>query len=1078
MKKKSTSQSGFFNVRNLIAALFCFTGVMMGLLAMGAFSSAFAQTKGARNTQSVRKQDTPGSQSPDVVRMVGPVRLDQDLRTLPYVAPKPEFEERILTRYPHGTTQPGYVQSLVKNIFRPAPTMPPPLLTFEGGSAADSCGCAPPDSNGDVGPNHYIEAINVKFRIYDKSGNPLIPPTTYNSLFAPLTGTPCSGNNDGDPFVFYDHVADRWVLSDFAFTSFGGSPSYQCIAVSQTADPVAGGWFLYALQVDPTNADDYPKFGMWNNPQPGGAYHYTANLWANTTTFTGVKVIALDRGSMLSGGPANAIGFTISPGGLGDSYSLVAATFRTGTAPPAGEDEFLLAVDSPASNPTTLTQVKGWLFHVDFVNPANSTLGIGVNHTPNSLITVNPFVEAWTNSAGFSIVPQQGTSNHLDSLGDKLMTPVVYQNRSGTESLWAAQTTILNFPNGPTVIRWYQFNVTGGNFPASAAQQQDWSNANDGLWRFMPSIAVDQNGNMAIGYSTSSSTLFPGVRYAGRLAADPPNDLGQGEAHMFDGTGSETSPTRWGDYSMTTVDPADGISFWHVNEYELTSGSFNWHTRIGKFQFPVSCTPSWSAGPNLPTTLIRAVGVYFPADGNFYTVGGRTDDSAGSDFQHVLRYSPTSNTWTQMGVTLPDNFMNNMACGVLTVSGTPQIYCVGGNFATGTTATARVFSYNPATDTATTLTGDDWPGAMDTILPGGFAVTGNKLYVLGGFNINVASTNQIWSFDPTAGVGSKWVLAPVTTPEGIMYAPTCAIAGTIYVGGASDYSGGTVVDTTNSFSFNPATNTIGSIAPIPRATGETRALTFNGNMYVIGGGRVGPNPSNEVDVYNPATNTWATAPSFTNARRNFPTDTDGMNHIWLAGGYEPSTPAADMEIFQCSAAVTVTGAVSRKTHGAAGTFDIAMPLTGPSGVECRTTGGTNDYTLVVTFSTNVTVTGSPQAQVTSGTGCVGTAGACSGTVSVSGAVVTVPLTNIANAQVINVRINGVNGTTNFDIPMGFLIGDVTADRTVNAADIAQTKQRLGQAVNGTNFRSDVNANGGFKDTDVAIIKMNSGTFIP
>src|SRR5205823_10549743 len=233
-----------------------------------------------------------------------------------------------------------------------------------------------------------------------------------------------------------------------------------------------------------------------------------------------------------------------------------------------------------------------------------------------------------------------------------------------------------------------------------------------------------------------------------------------------------------------------------------------------------------------------------------YTVGGRTADTAGSDFQHVLRYSPTSNTWTQMGVTLPDNQMNNMACGVLAVSGSPLIYCVGGSAAGQTTATARVFFYNPVTDTATTLTaGDNWPGdSAGTILPGGFAVTGNKLYILGGFNINVASTNQIWSFDPTAAVGSKWMQAPVNTPEGIMYAPTTA-NGTIFVGGASDFSGGAVIDATNSFKFDPATNTIGTITPIPRATGETRVLTLNGEMLVMGGGRVAPNPSNEVDVY-------------------------------------------------------------------------------------------------------------------------------------------------------------------------------------------------------------------------------------
>jgi TolB protein len=177
-----------------------------------------------------------------------------------------------------------------------------------------------------------------------------------------------------------------------------------------------------------------------------------------------------------------------------------------------------------------------------------------------------------------------------------------------------------------------------------------------------------------------------------------------------------------------------------------------------------------------------------------------------------------------------------------------------------------------------------------------------------------------------------------------------------------------------------------------------------------------------------------------------------------------------------------TGAVSRKTHGAAGTFDVIMPLAGTSGVECRTSGGTNDYTLVVTFSGNATITGSPQAQVTSGTGCVGTGGACSGNVSVSGAVVTAPLTNIANAQVINVRINGVHiadaPPADVNVAMGFLIGDTNANRTVNAADIAQTKGRLGQAVDGTNFRSDINVNGAINAADVAIIKGHSGTSIP
>jgi len=599
MKKKSTSKSAFFIVRVLIASVFCLAGVFVALLGMGAFSNLFAQTKGTKQTGVAARQDAPGTQTPNVVHMIGPVVMNTDLRNLPYVPQTGEIEGPRLTRHPFplsggpdrsGTSAFPQVQSLLEKILTPTPNMPPPLLTFAGTDRVGSgCNCRPPDTNGDVGPNHYIQTVNTGFRVFDKSGTPLTPFTTYNSFFAPLVGTPCQNQNDGDPFAFYDQVADRWVVSDFAFPGFPGpGPFYECIGVSETPDPVAGGWFYYSVRYNPLNAlNDYPKMALWNNPQPGGAYFLTQNLFnGGSQAFEGVSVFALDRGSMLTGGSANAISFVIPPGdpGLGDSYSLVAANFRTGTAPPAGRDEMLLDVDSPSSGGVTLTHVKAWKFHVDFVTPGNSTLGVGPNHAPNALITVNGFVDAFTNTTS-NLVPQPGGQPPLDTLGDKIMTPVVYQNRSGTESLWADQTIILNYPNGPTAVRWYQFDVTGGNFPATPAQQEDWANGNDGLFRWMPSIAVDQNGNMAIGYSTSSSTIFPNIRYAGRFATDPLNDLSQGEAIMTNGTGSQTSASgRWGDYSMTTLD-TDGTTFWHTNEYYITTGSA-WSTEVGKFTFP------------------------------------------------------------------------------------------------------------------------------------------------------------------------------------------------------------------------------------------------------------------------------------------------------------------------------------------------------------------------------------------------------------------------------------------------------------------------------------------------------------
>ena len=200
--------------------------------------------------------------------------------------------------------------------------------------------------------------------------------------------------------------------------------------------------------------------------------------------------------------------------------------------------------------------------------------------------------------------------------------------------------------------------------------------------------------------------------------------------------------------------------------------------------------------------------------------------------------------------------------------------------------------------------------------------------------------------------------------------------------------------------------------------------------------------------------------------------------------HNPVTSSCDDErVTVTPAAVQLISAVSRKTHTGAGNFDTPLPLTGTPGIECRTGGATNDYTMVVTFSGNVTVTGSPQAQVTSGTGCVGTSGGCTGNVNVNGNTVTVPLTNIANAQTINVVINGVNNAayvpaTDFTIPMSILIGDTNGNGTVNAADVAQTKGRLGQTVGPSNFRSDVSTNGSINAADTALIKGHLGTGLP
>jgi hypothetical protein len=306
---------------------------------------------------------------------------------------------------------------------------------------------------------------------------------------------------------------------------------------------------------------------------------------------------------------------------------------------------------------------------------------------------------------------------------------------------------------------------------------------------------------------------------------------------------------------------------------------------------PTPC--AWSFGPPLPAVgCARAVGNFFPANGRFYVMGGRSSDVAGSDFTNPFEYYPVTNTWATRAAVYPDANVNNMACGVLTVSGIPQIYCVGGSAGGGTTATARVFGYNPATDTITTLPpADDWPGspggASATILPGGFAVLGNKLYIIGGYQIAQGVIAQTWRFDPTAAVGSRWVQVQ-NYPLARGYVPAAALGGFIYTAGGSTFDAATLADSADAFKYDPVNNTWSAIPNIPRATGETRAVAMGNKMYVLGGGRTAPNPSNEVDIYDPGTNTWSIGNHFITARRNFPADTDGSSRIWLAGGYDSS----------------------------------------------------------------------------------------------------------------------------------------------------------------------------------------------
>jgi hypothetical protein len=415
---------------------------------------------------------------------------------------------------------------------------------------------APPDTNGTVGASQYVQWVNTYFAVFDKATGAIVTgfPKPGNSVWTGFGGG-CETNNDGDPIVQYDKLANRWILTQFSVST---TPYLQCVAVSTTSD-ATGSYYRYAFSYGNTQFPDYPKLGVW----PDG-YYISYNIFNNGQTFAGAKVCAFDRTKMLAGDPATQQCFQLST-----SYGgLLPSDLDGTTPPPAGSPNFFLNFGSNSLNL--------WKFHVDFATPANSTLAGPTN------IPVASFAAAC--SGGGTCIPQPGTSNKLDSLADRLMYRLAYRNRSGIESLVVNHSvTVGNKRTGVTSVRWYELRNPNGT---PSVYQQGTLGTSDGIHRWMGSIAMDKQGNIALGYSASSGSVYPSIRYTGRLVTDALGTM-QTEYITTYGAGSQTgSLHRWGDYSAISVDPVDDCTFWYTNEYLKANGSFNWSTRIASFRFP------------------------------------------------------------------------------------------------------------------------------------------------------------------------------------------------------------------------------------------------------------------------------------------------------------------------------------------------------------------------------------------------------------------------------------------------------------------------------------------------------------
>ena len=477
---------------------------------------------------------------------------------------------------PQGITDPASIQTVVLPLI-----LTTNLLNFDGiAYSANPYGLVPPSPNSAVGATQVFETVNISYQIFNKStGGSVAGPnllyqiwTNLYQQYGTVCGTPTNAPTPAyysDPEVLYDPLASRWLVTVIASYSSAFTTGTECIAVSTTSD-ATGTFYLYQQTFSYLN--DAPKFGVW----PDG-YYASYNMW-NTSTdrFLGAQVCAYNRTAMLAGNTQTPICFQRTNA----DYSFLPSDIDGTTAPPSGEPNFFVELVPNSA-------LDLYTFHVDFGTPSNSTF------TGPTSITVASFAEACYING--TCIPQYGTSQQLDSLGDRLMPRLAYRNFGDHEALVANHSVTAGSSVG---VRWYE--IRSPNSTPTLYQQGTY--APDSAYRWMGSIAMDKSGDIAVGYSASSASIYPQIRYSGRVPSDPLGTL-EPEDYIMSGFGYQGGYNRWGDYTSMAVDPVDGCTFWITNEYYAygNSGTTNWSTRLASFQF-FNCTPTPSATVS-PTRL-------------------------------------------------------------------------------------------------------------------------------------------------------------------------------------------------------------------------------------------------------------------------------------------------------------------------------------------------------------------------------------------------------------------------------------------------------------------------------------------
>ncbi len=472
-----------------------------------------------------------------------------------------------------------------------------PLVVFEGQSSP----YFPPDCNGTAGPNHYMQTVNCTYAIYDKAGNKLAGPTNMNQLF---NGAPGANYNDGDPIILYDDQADRWFAAEFSVT---GSNDLMLMAVSTTNDPT-GTWYAYSFDV--ADMPDYMKFSVWQD-----------GYYMGDNNGSGKDMYVFERSKMLIGDPApQMVGFDNPWRPNTGSVAMVPPVDNDGPYAPAGEPGIFITSADGALNGGN-DQLWIYQLEVNWDNIASSSF------IRQQQLDVAPFDGNF--GAGWNNIPQPGTTQKLCALTQIVMNVPQYRNFGSYESIVCCHTVDVDNTDHAGV-RWYELRRTP---PATTwVIRQQGTYAPDESSRWCGSIMMNGQNQIGLGYSISSSTVYPGIRYTGQTTAEYANHTGVldlPEGVILEGNASQTGYNRWGDYAQLSVDPVDDGTFWFTTEY--SSGGRK--TKVASFL----------VGPILPTADFTADNTY-PCKLNSSVAF--TSQVTGSPTEYAWAFTPSTVTYT------------------------------------------------------------------------------------------------------------------------------------------------------------------------------------------------------------------------------------------------------------------------------------------------------------------------------------------------------------------------------------------------------------------------------------------------